>query len=189
MNKILPENSNIEMTTSNGQEQIIIPYAKGGIMKYFIGAFITFWMFGWFTGFVNVGSQILAGEANAFLFFWFAGWSVGGLFAGTMLFKILRTSTPQSLILNKPNLWLDTGVAPFSPSLYNQKDIWKNIFLKRKKIEFTHREIETLKLRETDEGNRLTIDKGSERIEIASSATEIEREWLFEYLKSSYRLS
>jgi len=34
-----------------------------------------------------------------------------------------------------------------------------------------------------------TIDKGSERIEIASSATEIEREWLFEYLKSSYRLS
>lgn len=189
MNPNLPQDSNIEMTTVDGQKQIIIPYEKAGIMRYFIGAFLVFWLSMWFSGFVTVGSQILAGEANAFLFFWFAGWSVGGMFAGTMIFKIFRKSTPQSLLLNRPNLLLDTGTAPFNPTMGNQKDIWKMLFLKRKNIEFTHRELETLKLRETDDSNRLTIDKDSERIELASSATEIEREWLFEYLKSSYRIS
>ena len=189
MNENLPQNSNINIVMLKGIEQIIIPHAKSGIFKYFIGAFLLFWMFGWATGFVTVGSQILAGEGNAFLFFWFAGWSVGGLFAGTILFKIFRTSKPESLLLNRPNLVLDTGVPAFNPNMGNQKELWKNLFLKRQHIEFTHRELESLTLRETDLGNRLTIDNGSERIELATSATEIEREWLFEYLKSNYRLS
>ena len=84
---------------------------------------------------------------------------------------------------------LDTGIVSFNPSIIgNQKELWKTLFLKRKQIEFTLKELETLTLRETDLGNRLTIDKESERIEFATSATEIEREWLFEYLKSSYRI-
>ena len=188
MNRNLPQNSNISIEMVDGVEKIIIPHAKGGILKYFVGAFLTFWMFGWATGFVTVGSQILAGEGNAFLFFWFAGWSIGGLFAGMTLFKIFRKSIPESLLLNRLNLLLDTGMASFNPSISNQEKLWKTLFLKRKQIEFTHKELETLTLRETDLGNRLTIDKGSERIELAISATEVEREWLFEYLKSNYRI-
>ena len=188
MSKNLPQNSNISVERVEGIEKIIIPHAKGGIFKYFIGAFLTFWMFGWATGFMTVGSQILSGEGNAFLFVWFAGWSVGGLFAGMTLFKIFRKPIPESLLLNRLNLLLDTGIASFNPSIGNQKEIWKTLFLKRKQIEFSPKELETLTLRETDSGNRLTIDNGSERIELATSATEIEREWLFEYLKSNYRI-
>jgi len=188
MNKNLPQDTKINIAMLNGIEQIIIPHAKAGIMKYFIGAFLLFWMFGWATGFVMVGSQILAGEGNAFLFFWFAGWSVGGFFAGTILFKIFRKSIPESLLLNRLSLLLDTGIPAFNLTLGNQKELWNNLFLKRQNIEFTDKELETLSLRETDLGNRLTVDKGSERIELAISATEIEREWLFEYLKAHYRI-
>ena len=189
MNKNLPQNSNISIETVEGVEKIIIPHAKGGIFKYFIGAFLTFWMFGWATGFVTVGSEILSGNGNAFLFFWFAGWSVGGFFAGMTLFKIFRKPIPETLLLNRLNLLLDTGMTPFNPSIIgSQKEFWKTLFLKRKQIEFTLKELETLTLRETDLGNRLTLDNGSERIEFATSATEIEREWLFEYLKFNYRI-
>jgi len=189
MNKNLPQNSNISIVVVDGIKKIIIPHVKGGILKYFIGAFLVFWMFGWATGFITVGSQILSGEGNAFLFFWFAGWSVGGLFAGSILFKIFRKSTPESLLLNRQNLLFDTGIASFNPSMGNQKELWKMLLLKRKKIEFSHKELETLTLRETDLGNRLTLDNGSERIDLATSATEIEREWLFDYLKFNYRIS
>ncbi len=71
-------------------------------------------------------------------------------------------------------------------SMTNQNEYWKAMFPKRKKHEFTHSEIKSLKLRETDSGNRLTIDKGVERIEIATSATEIEREWLYQFLQINY---
>ena len=64
----------------------------------------------------------------------------------------------------------------------SQKEYWRSIFPKRKRIEFIPSDLKTMKLRETDSGNRLTIDKGSERIEIAMAATEIEKEWLFHYL-------
>ena len=63
---------------------------------------------------------------------------------------------------------------------------WASIFPKRKVVEFNHSEMSSLKLRETGSGNRLTIDSGSNRVEIAVNATEIEREWLYEYLTSNY---
>jgi hypothetical protein len=65
-------------------------------------------------------------------------------------------------------------------------DAWKQLFKKRKKSEFSSEEMNTLKLREYGEGNRLTIDKGNQRIELAIGATELEREWLFETLSSKY---
>lgn len=60
------------------------------------------------------------------------------------------------------------------------------MFPKRTRIEFLPAELKTMELRETDSGNRLTIDKGTERVEIAIGTTEIEREWLFSFLQSHY---
>ena len=46
--------------------------------------------------------------------------------------------------------------------------------------------MKTLTLRETDSGNRLTVDAGAKRIDIAVDDSEIEREWLFKILKKKY---
>jgi hypothetical protein len=48
--------------------------------------------------------------------------------------------------------------------------------------------LQSLRLRETDTGNRLTFDIGSERIEIAPMASEVEREWLARFLARRYAL-
>jgi len=60
------------------------------------------------------------------------------------------------------------------------------LFQKRIKTEFIREHIQTLKLREFGDGNRLTIDKGNKRIELASGATELEREWLQELIQRQY---
>ena len=191
MNYNPPQDSNIKMETINGYQHISIPHGKAGIMRFFIGAFILFWLGGWVMGFTTVVHEILSGNANAFLIFWLGGWTIGGLFAMFTIYRIFRKPIPEQLLLNKPNMTIDTGISPFKInfSTYNQKDYWKMLLAKRKEIEFTQQELKSLQLRETDSGNRLTIDKGSERVEIATAGTEIEREWLFEYLQASYSIS
>ena len=67
-----------------------------------------------------------------------------------------------------------------------QMDMWKRLFQRRLKTEFDQAQLKTLKLREFESGNRLTIDQGSKRIEIGTGASEPEREWLLELLQKEY---
>lgn len=188
MHQSPPQGSNIEISRLNEYQHILIPQASAGATKYFIGLFLIFWLGGWFTGFTSAISEIMSGKASAFLIFWLAGWTLGGIFAGYFVYRVFRKPVPEQLLLNKPNLSVDTGIPPFKMdfNLANQKDYWKSMFPKRKRIEINRDEMKTLQLREVDSGNRLTIDKGMERLEIATSATEIEREWLFKYLSEIY---
>lgn len=139
-------------------------------------------------GFTSALSTISSGEGGAFLIFWLGAWSLGGLFAGYMIYRVFQKSIPEQLLLNRPSLSLDTGVPPLKMDfgIRIQKDNWKSILPMRKRFEFTASELKTMELRETDSGNRLTVDKGSERVEIAVGATEIEREWLFGILQRYY---
>ena len=183
-----PQGSEIKVDTLNGHQHILVPHGNGGAMRYFFVIFLLFWMGGWFIGFTSAFSQISSGEGGAFLIFWLGGWSVGGLFAGYMIYRVFQKSIPEQLLLNRPSLSLDTGVPPLKIDfgMRSQKEYWKSMFPKRKRIEFSPSELKTMELRETDSGNRLTIDKGAERVEIAIGATEIEREWLFSVLQRNY---
>ena len=46
--------------------------------------------------------------------------------------------------------------------------------------------LQTLELRDTNSGNRLTVDHNADRIVIGKSASEVEREWLYEVLSKTY---
>jgi hypothetical protein len=188
MDQSPPQGSSIEVGVLNGHQHIIIHHGRGGVMRYFIGAFLIFWLGGWFIGFTSAADEIMSGEGGAFLIFWLGGWTIGGIFAGYFIYRLFRKPVPEQLLLNKPNLSVDTGIPPFKIgfSLWNQQDYWKSMFPKRKRTEISHDEMKTLELRETESGNRLTVDKGKERLELAISATEIEREWLFKYLRRNY---
>lgn len=104
------------------------------------------------------------------------------------VYRSFRPSVPEKLFLNTPFLIFDSGIPPLESDLRSgsRKKSYKSLFFKRKRIEFSPLEFETMKLRETNSGNRLTIDKGNDRIDIAKNVTEIDREWLFNYLKSYY---
>lgn len=188
MSSTPPQGSAIEVDTLNGYQHFSIPHGKGGPMRYFVGIFLLFWMGGWFMGFTSAFTQIISGDAGAFIVVWLGVWSLGGLYAGYLIYRLFKRSIPEQLLLNRPSLSFDNGVPPLRLEfgMRVQKDYWKTIFPKRKRIEFSPQELKTMELRETDSGNRLTIDKGAERVEIAIGATEIEREWLFNYLQKNY---
>jgi hypothetical protein len=63
------------------------------------------------------------------------------------------------------------------------------MFPRRARLELDRRGLQSLRLRETSEGNRLTVDVDASRIEIARSASEIEREWLYQVLVKRYSLA
>ena len=102
--------------------------------------------------------------------------------------RVFRPSINESLALLPTGIKYDSGLPPFQMhfGFTNQKEAWRSMFPKRTKIEFNRKQMKTLTLRETDSGNRLTVDAGAKRIDIAVDDSEIEREWLFKILKKKY---
>jgi len=179
-----PANTKLEFDTIQGQRIIRIPYPRQGASHYLVGGFLLFWLCGWAVGFLSVFSKLLNGEGSLFLFAWLGGWTLAGLFAARAAYQIIRGSKPQVLTIEPTGLRLDTGKPPVT--LTKTKKVTDIFGKKRKLLEFSKSEIGTLNLRETSEGNRLTIDKGADRIDLAEGATEVDREWLFKFLKAEY---
>jgi hypothetical protein len=109
-----------------------------------------------------------------------------------MLYRMFRPAVPETLELRRNGIAYDSGVAP--PQLNNSwgdrspRNAWKSAFPKRVRIQLGRSQLQSLRLRETDSGNRLTLDVGSDRIEIAPTASEVEREWLARLLAQRYVL-
>jgi hypothetical protein len=186
-----PAGSKILIVEDSGDPTVVIP-APGGFSRYFIGLFMLFWLGMWQIGFRDAGSKVLAGNAPAFLIFWLCGWTLGGIGAAYTLFRVLRPSVPETLALRRNVVGYDSGVAPppFNSYRRNQNPIsaWRSTFPKRLQADLDRNELQTLRLRETESGNRLTVDVEAQRIEIAAAASEVEREWLARLLARRYAL-
>lgn len=177
-------------SNKSGQQEIIISQPRRGIFRYFIGAFIILWLGGWASGWHSAATELLKGTKGPgmFLIFWLAAWTIGGVLAMYYLYRIFRPSLPERIILSYPNMIYDSGIPPFQVifSFGSQKDVWKKMFPKRVKTEFDLSNLKTLTLREHDVSNRLTIDQGNNRYNLAAGASEPEREWLFKVLNDKY---
>jgi hypothetical protein len=96
------------------------------------------------------------------------------------------------LVLRRDVLAYDSGIRPPQFDSWQNRNspsnTWRSLFPKRRRVQLERRQLQSLRLRETDAGNRLTVDIDSDRIEIAQGATEIEREWLARLLASRYSL-
>jgi hypothetical protein len=60
------------------------------------------------------------------------------------------------------------------------------LFSKRLRVELDRRQLQSLRLRETESGNRLTLDANAARLDVARSVSEVEREWLYKLLAGQY---
>lgn len=185
-----PKGSKIEVSFHKGYETITIPHSSGGVIRYFAGIFMLFWLGGWISGGLTTIGEITDGKAdvNAFDLFWLGGWAVSCVFVVYFLYRMFRKSVSEKLLLNRSNLTYDSGIPPvhIGASSDSKKNPWSMLFAKREKVEFQPREVKSLRLREVEAGNRLTIDNGDKRLEIGHSSTEVEREWLYEYLQRNY---
>jgi hypothetical protein len=186
-----PAGSKISIVSEGADPTIIIPAANSP-MRYFTGLFLLFWLGGWAFGFVSVTSQILSGTANAFLFFWLGGWTLAGIFAAYTIYRSFRPPVPETLMLKRNSVAYDSGIPPIqfgsSGRYKNPWDAWNSTFPKRVRAELDRRQLQSLRLRETESGNRLTIDVDAARVDLAASASEVEREWLARLLAQRYSL-
>jgi hypothetical protein len=189
-----PSGSNISITTEGTDPMIVLPNTDGGSARYFGGLFLLFWLGGWAVGFWSALSSILSGKGGAFLIFWLGAWTIGGGFAALTVFRLFRPVVPETLTLRRNGVTYDSGVPPFQMNNWqkwnkSRMDYWKEITAKRVRIDFDRRQLQSLRLRETDSGNRLTIDNGASRLDIAAAASEVEREWLLRLLSRRYGLT
>ena len=186
-----PPGSSISIASDGIDSTIVIP-PRTSASRYLPGLFLLFWLGGWAVGFKDVGSRVLAGNANAFLVFWLCGWTVGGVLAVISLYRVFRPAVPETLKLTRNSVAYDSGIPPmqFNASLRNKgaRNAWGSIFCKRVRVEIDRRQLQSLRLRETESGNRLTIDVDARRLELAPTASEVEREWLAGYLARRYSL-
>jgi hypothetical protein len=183
MQLLPPQGSKISVTTNGAEDAIFIPHASGTIMRYFVGAFLLFWLGAWFFGVSRAVSEVSSGETSGFQLLWLGGWTLGGIYAAYMLYRIFRPGVPESLKLRADSIVYDSGVPAFQIQPANQIEL----FPKRTVVEVDRQQLKSLLLRQTESGNRLTVDVGARRIDLGQAASEIEREWLFRTLTGRYR--
>lgn len=183
-----PPGSAISVTQDGAEPVIKIPHPRGGASRYLIGAFMLFWLGGWYFGFTSALTEIRSGRGGGFLLFWICGWTIGGIAAVVALYRVFRPAVPETLRFGAQGIGYDSGVPPFRQELASHKQSWDSYFPKRTAVTITRRDLHTLRLKDTESGNRLTVDVGSARIDLATGASEVEREWLHRVLMERYSL-
>ena len=183
-----PDGSKISVTTEGIDPVIVVPHGSASAIRYFVGLCLLFWLGGWFVGFSSTISTLAFGKFHLFLVFWLGGWTLAGIAVVVCLYRIFRPSIPESLRLMLQGVRYDSGIPPFqmNSGSMKQMDSWKFLFPKRTRVEVDRRQLRSLRLRETDTRNRLTVDAGAARLDIAPSASEVEREWLYQVLAKRY---
>lgn len=184
----LPRNSKVTIRRTPRGLLLELPQKKSTPLRYLIGIFLLCWLGGWFFGWIGAFGQIVGGHASGFIIFWLCGWTVGGIFAALYAFRIFQPAVPEQLLLGQNSVKYDTGRAPLPIDFTHrsQTDAYKLMFSRRKEFTFAVDELSTIKLRETESGNRLTIDHGATRIDIGIGISEVEREWLYNSLSDKY---
>jgi hypothetical protein len=187
-----PEGSGISISYDEADPTVVIP-AKASASRYFGGLFLLFWLGAWAFGFKSASSQLMSGNGNLFIVFWLGGWTVGGIIAALSVYRIFRPTVPETLQLKRGGVAFDSGIPPLEFNTYQRKtstrDYWSSLLSRRIRADLDRPQLQTLRLRETESGNRLTIDVDARRIELASQAGEVEREWLARLLSKRYGLT
>jgi hypothetical protein len=92
-----PKNSQIQTKSDFDGVTLFWKKPSGGVFRFFVVAFLIFWLCGWCVGFIFAVTQLLRGDGpTGFLAIWLAGWTLGGIFAAVMLYLLLR---PQKAVV------------------------------------------------------------------------------------------
>jgi hypothetical protein len=190
-----PKGSKISVNWDGPDQVITIPHRGGGLGlgRYFGAIFMLVWLSVWTFGFAAAAWSALTGTLQGSggvlgKVVLVIGLAFGEVLGIVQLYRILRPSVSESLKLRAGSIGYDSGIPPYRLPLgyVNYGDFWKSLIPKRTRVELDHQQLRSLRLRETDSGNRLTFDLGQSRIDIAPSASEIEREWLAQLLLERY---
>ena len=184
-----PQGSKITVSEEGLERVIRIHRKHEGVMKIVIGFLLLFWLGGWFMGVYEDFEKLISSKGDISLLIHAVAGLAAGLGAGYLLYFLFRPYAPETLRLGSDSVNYDTGFPAFHLELDFEEPkgkIWRPMLPKRIWIKLERQVLQTLKLREFDSGNRLTVDLNAERIDIGKTASEVEREWLYEVLSKTY---
>ncbi len=184
-----PSGSRLEVKNDNGRVLIIVPHRQCGTLRALLKA-------------LSIGSMFTVpciwvvtsiGEV-------LAGWSIDAIaevaYAGlacsismNIMYRNFVSPLPAELRLGESGLEMFTGTPALKlllgeVSQVALRQLLSVILIAPRRYEFTRNQIDTLRLRE--DGRRLTIEQSGRQVEIARSATDSDRKWLFALLQSTY---
>ena len=125
-----------------------------------------------------------------------------GIYCAVMLYQLLRPTLPERWVLREDGLQFEGGRPPIQidSTTYYRWGILKRIYIhhielggifQRPQTLFLGlKELNYLRLHQRPSGNQLlvTYNNNTQQLELAQSATNWDREWLFQYLQTYYRL-
>ncbi|MGD9582556.1 MAG: hypothetical protein AB7V26_02640 [Lysobacterales bacterium] len=151
--------------------------------RIFVLLFMLVWCTGWFAGAYRQYHAADADSADRLMAVLMALLGLG--VAGFMLVQVFRNGRAEVLRLYPDRIELQTGVPPMGygyshPEQPPQARSSRQLSIAQVLVH------DTLRLRETSNSNRLTVDLGHERLDLARDATELQREWLHQLLQQCY---
>ncbi|WP_417431874.1 hypothetical protein [Kiloniella sp.] len=181
--------SPLQNNMADGPLKFIIPYQEFGIKKYLHAAFSSALIVGATILALITLLEFLSTNASPIFLIFFCLILIGKLYLILLFLRVMSPSTPEELILGPSYLIFDTGLPPFDLDELSRIKQTQMLFQKRQKHTFSLDDITTLTLRNTENGNRLTIDQNGNRINLATAANEQEKKWLYNYLKDTYPIN
>jgi hypothetical protein len=186
-----PNGSTISIRQDGADTIVEIPQEKPGVMAYIQMLLVLLWLAGWGFGFVHAATQVINGHGSGFITVWLTCWTIGGLFVMLSAYRMVRPTIPERLTLRNGSASYDSGIARMKMYGARQSgaDAWRSLLLPRRRLELDRIALRSLQLRPTDTSNRLTVDIGTRRIDLAAPASEIEREWLYGVMAQTYAIT
>lgn len=187
----LPANSVIQVEeTPEGLELRWLNRRGNVVAKYGLTLFMMFWLAGWAGGGALAIRELLdewgsKGTMSVFLALLLALWLLA---AGLVIAFVIATLTrrrPEVLALERTRLRHRDGTPPFEYGMrqwWRYRWLWK-LFRRLERTEGDKRIVGNVCLDWVGERQRLTLDVGSEQIEIGQHLREPEREWVAEALQ------
>lgn len=185
----LPQGSKITIA-EEGLERVIKIHPKSEeVMKFVLGFILLLIVGGCLLAVYEDFEKVVSDKGDVFTLIEAVARLVFGILAGYFIYVVFRPFVPETLRLGVESVYYDSGFPPFHLELDFEEPkgkIWRPMLPKRTWIKLERQVLQTLKLREFDSGNRLTVDLNAQRITLGATATEVEREWLYEVLSKTY---
>ncbi|MCK6471029.1 MAG: hypothetical protein L6R28_04715 [Planctomycetes bacterium] len=188
-----PLGTTIRVEDEWGTPKLVLPH-KASPMRYLFTLASIAVLCAWALIWTSLTNEVVNNTEwfEGFLVVWLCAWTLVGILHLYTLYRLYAAGAPETFTFALPNLQYDSGTPPvklligfgFRP----QTEYFKSLVAKRKQFTITQGELASLRLREHESGNRLTVDCGGQRIELGASLSEIEREWLFKTLAAHYGL-
>lgn len=184
----LPSLSAIYNTVKVDEEMISIPARKRGMFGLISFLIFTPFVFAWLLGIPLLSGMLMGNWVGGSLpvIIFASLWSLFGAYLFCHYYLILRKRAPQVLILTPKEFSFDSGASPLRfPSSYS--DLFfqlKNS--KRRKLVFSPYDANSTCLVRVGSTTQLFTPKDLKKHSIGDTVSEIEREWLFNKIRSFY---